>query len=70
MAKRKKPVIDLSGENLTFAIDDATATLIAFNPNTMTLQLNLQRPGEAVTTDNAFPFAHLPKTLKKRIKPN
>ena len=69
MAK-KKPVIDLSAQTLTFELDELTAKLIAFNPNTMTLQINFYEDGNKVKTDNSFPFAHLPKSLKKTVKPN
>lgn len=69
-AKKKKPVIDLTEHALTFEMDEATVKLISFNPNTMTLQVNIHRENEAVHSDNQFPFAHLPKALKQAIKPN
>ena len=68
MAK-KKPVIDLSTHELTFELDELTAKLIAFNPNTMTLQVIFYENGNKVKSDNSFPFAHLPKPLKRQLKP-
>ncbi len=68
MAK-KKAVIDLSTQELTFDLDELTAKLIAFNPNTMTLQVNFYENGKKIKSDNSFPFAHLPKPLKRQLKP-
>jgi hypothetical protein len=67
---KKKPVVDLTDRELDFMIGDTVAKLIAFDPNTMTLQVNLHEAGQPVKTDRVFPFAHLPKALKKTIKPN
>ena len=70
MAKKKRAVIDLSDRALSFELDGATARLISFNPNTMTLQVNFYAQGGQVRSESSFPFAHLPKSLKKSIKPN
>ena len=69
MAKKKKPVIDLSGKGLSFQIDDLEARLLSFNPNTMTVLVNFYDNGLKVKTDSSFPFAHLPKPLKAALKP-
>ena len=67
MAK-KKPVINLSEQNLSFTENNQTYRLIDFNPNTMELSVvitfNDQKRKEKL------PFAHLPKDLKKAIRPN
>lgn len=67
--KKKKPVIDLSDKGLSFRVDALEARLLSFNPNTMTLLINLYDNGVKVKTDNSFPFAHLPKPLKAALKP-
>jgi hypothetical protein len=69
MAKKKKPVIDLSDKGLSFQVDDLDARLLSFNPNTMTLLVNFYDNGVKVKSDSSFPFAHLPKPLKSAIKP-
>jgi hypothetical protein len=69
MAGKKKPVVDLTSQELSFPIDGLTAKLIAFNPNTMTLRIDLYEDGARVKSDSSFPFAHLPKPLKKVVKP-
>lgn len=69
MAKRKKPVIDLSDRDLGFTLDRFAVKLISFNPNTMTLHVNFHDGDNKIRTDNSFPFAHLPKSLKRELKP-
>jgi hypothetical protein len=69
MAKKKKPVVDLTSQELSFPLDDLTAKLISFDPNTMTVRIDFYGEGVRVKSDNSFPFAHLPKPLKKVVKP-
>lgn len=70
MAKRRKAVIDLSGAELAFEQEGRSVRLITFDPNTMTLRVNIYDGGKQVGSDTAFPFAHLPKSLKQAVKPN
>ncbi len=70
MAKKRKAVVDLTAEQLTFELDDLTAKILSFDPNAMTLRLNFYNGDRMVKSDAAFPFAHLPKALKQRVKPN
>jgi len=69
MAKKKKPVIDLHGRDLGFELDGQVARLLAYNPNSMTLQVNFYDGDTLVRCDAAFPFAHLPKPLKQALNP-
>ena len=70
MAKKKKAVVDLTAEQLAFELDGLSAKLLSFDPNAMTLRLNFYDGKRMVRSDGSFPFAHLPKPLKQRIKPN
>lgn len=69
MAKKRKPVVDLSDRGLAFPVGGRRAVILSFDPNAMTLTIDLYEGGIKVESDNRFPFAHLPKPLKKAIKP-
>ena len=70
MAKNKKKVINLSEQNITFVEKERHFKIISFNPNTMDLDVSITEEGESKKKLMKFPFAHLPKELKKLIKPN
>ncbi|MDH5464952.1 MAG: hypothetical protein OEW60_04935 [Thiovulaceae bacterium] len=64
----KKKVIDLHAQKLSFTQKDQTYTLISFNTSSMTLRCILE-DAQKQKKEIDFPFAHLPKELKKMIKP-
>ena len=68
MAKKKKAV-ELTQKKLEFTENDITYKLIRFKPENMTLDVIRYESGENLGEFN-IPFAHLPKALKKTIKPN
>ncbi len=68
MAK-KKSVINLASQDITFDLLQVHYKVLSFNPNKMTLYVHILQNGE-VREDKEFPFAHAPKEIKKRIKPN
>ncbi|MBA1432558.1 MAG: hypothetical protein FAF04_02925 [Epsilonproteobacteria bacterium] len=68
MAKKKKAVA-LTQKKLEFTENEITYKLIRFKPENMTLDVIRYEKGEKLGEFN-IPFAHLPKTLKKVIKPN
>ncbi|WP_457743536.1 hypothetical protein [Sulfurimonas sp.] len=68
MAKKKKN-IDLSNKNLEFTENGVEYRLIRFKPENMTLDVLRYENGVKKDELN-LPFAHLPKTIKKLIKPN
>jgi len=70
MAKNKKQVINLSEQNISFTDNNRQIKLISFNPNTMDLDVSIMHEGAVKKKIEKFPFAHLPKELKKIIKPN
>jgi hypothetical protein len=68
MAKKKKS-IDLSSQKLEFTEQEAHYKLLRFYPDKMTVDTMLSEAGVKKGMRN-LPFAHLPKELKKLIKPN
>ncbi len=68
-SKKKKSIVELTDHEITFSLDDDLARVLAFNPNTMTVHINIYHNDQLIRTDQSFPFAHLPKTIKKAIKP-
>ena len=68
MAKKKK-AIELTQKQLEFTENETTYKLIRFKPENMTLDVIRYEKGEKLGEFN-IPFAHLPKSLKKIIKPN
>ena len=67
MAKRKQ-TIDLSSQNITYETEKGRVKVIRFNPNSKSVDINLYIEGEKVRT-LAIAFAHLPKHVKKLLKP-
>ena len=67
MAKKKK-VINLSEQNISYTEDERDIRLISFNPNTMEVDVSISVEGEAKRVMK-LPFAHLPKEIKKIVKP-
>jgi len=68
MAKKKQN-IDLKNLNIRYEQDNSFYEILFFKPSTMTLHLRVTQKGEKKEIKD-FPFAHLPKEIKKRIKPN
>lgn len=67
MAKKKK-VINLSEQNISYIEDERTIRVISFNPNSMEVDVSISVEGEKKRVMK-LPFAHLPKEIKKLIKP-
>ena len=68
MAKKKKSV-ELSSQNITFEIETRSYKVIRFYPSQMTLDVMVFDDGVKQGQQN-IPFAHIPKEIKKLIKPN
>lgn len=68
MAKEKKS-IELSDKKISFTLERVSYNVIRFFPTKMTVDVMVFEDGikEGVKT---IPFAHLPKEIKKIIKPN
>lgn len=68
MAKEKKS-IELHERKISFKLENTSYEVIRFYPAKMTVDVMVFENGikEGVKT---LPFAHLPKEIKKIIKPN
>ncbi len=68
MAKNKKS-IELLDSKISFTLERNLYNVIRFFPTTMTVDVMIFENGvkDGVKT---IPFAHLPKEIKKIIKPN
>jgi len=68
MAKEKKS-IELYERKISFKLENTSYEVIRFYPTKMTVDVMVFENGikEGVKT---LPFAHLPKEIKKIIKPN
>lgn len=69
MAKKKKS-IELSTKNITFILEKRSYKVIRFYPSKMTLDVMVIDPNGKKLGMQELPFAHLPKEIKKLIKPN
>ena len=69
MAKNKKKVINLSDQNICFTEKERHFKIISFNPNTMEVEVSVTEEGEKNKKVMKLPFAHLPKELKKLVRP-
>ncbi len=67
MAKKKK-VINLSEQNIIYTENERTIKVIAFNPNTMEVDVSIVVEDEKKRVMK-LPFAHLPKEIKKLVRP-
>jgi hypothetical protein len=67
MAKKKKN-IDLRDKNLEFSENGVTYKLLRFKAENMTLDVIRYENGIKIDEYN-IPFAHIPKAMKKVIKP-
>jgi hypothetical protein len=69
MAKRKK-TIELSKQNISYTIDNQSYKVIRFYQSSMEVDVVIDGVGKMKIGQNKLPFAHLPKEIKKLIKPN
>jgi len=68
MAKKKK-ICDLTSKNIEYIQNNAQYRILRFNPEYMTLHVIKYEDNEKREIVD-MPFAHLPKAIKKIIKPN
>ena len=70
MAKKKKKSIELSDKKIKFNIDKRSFKAIRYYPTAMTLDvMAFDENGEKLGMQN-LAFAHIPKEIKKIVKPN
>jgi len=68
MAKEKKS-LDLSAMGISFVVKKCTYKVIRFYPVKMTVDVVVFEDG-IKNCVKSLPFAHLPREIKKIIKPN
>ena len=68
MAKKKKS-IELSSQKIEFSEKETLYKLVRFYPDKMTVDTMVSENGVKQGMKN-LPFAHLPKDIKKIVKPN
>ncbi|XPV70128.1 MAG: malate dehydrogenase [Halarcobacter sp.] len=64
----KKPQIDLKPMNLSYQDRDQTIKLLTFKKSNMTLDIAIYENEKFIKNSNMV-FAHLPKSIKSKIKP-
>ena len=68
MSKKKK-TINLSDQNITFLDNGETFKLLSLNLNSMDVEVLVIHSDEARKSVKKMPLGHLPKEIKKRIRP-
>lgn len=69
MAKKKKSV-ELSDKKISFSVDKRSYKAIRYYPTAMSLDvMEFDDNGKKIGMQN-IPFAHVPRDIKKIVKPN
>ena len=70
MGKKKKKSVELSDKKINFMVDKISYKAIRYYPTAMTLDVMVfDENGEKKGMQN-IAFAHIPKDIKKIVKPN
>lgn len=70
MGKKKKKSIELSDKKIKFTIQKMSYKAIRYYPTAMTLDVMVyDENGDKIGMQN-LAFAHIPKEIKKLVKPN
>lgn len=70
MGKKQKKSIELSDQKINFMIQKISYKAIRYYPTAMSLDVMVtEEDGTKLGMQN-IPFAHIPKEIKKIIKPN
>ena len=64
----KKPIIDLTSKKLEYIENNQTIKLKSFNKKNMTIDISIWEDGKYIKDSNIV-FAHIPKSIKSKIKP-
>ncbi len=70
MAKKKKKSIELSDKKITFNVEKISYKAIRYYPTAMSLDVMVVNEDGVKQGMQNIPFAHIPKEIKKIIKPN
>jgi hypothetical protein len=60
--------VQLRARNISYEEGERHITLLSMNRDTMEIEVEIKE-GEETKTVTDFPFAHLPKKIKKEINP-
>lgn len=69
MAKRKKS-IELSDKKIVFMIEKTSYKVVRYYPSAMSIDVMVQDENAKSLGMQNIPFAHIPREIKKLIKPN
>jgi len=70
MGKNKKKSIELSDKKINFTREKVSYKVIRYYPTAMSLDVMVtEEDGTKLGMQN-IPFAHIPKEIKKLVKPN
>ncbi|MEA1891702.1 MAG: hypothetical protein U9N33_03225 [Campylobacterota bacterium] len=70
MSKKRKKSIELSDKKINFMLEKVSYKVIRYYPTAMSIDVMVSdENGEKKGMQN-IPFAHVPKNIKKIIKPN
>lgn len=70
MAKKKKKSVELSDKKITFIVDKISYKAIRYYPTAMTLDVMVTDENGQKQGMQNLAFAHIPKEIKKIVKPN
>ena len=70
MGKKKKKSIELSDKKINFMIDKISYKAIRYYPTAMTLDVIVTDEDGVKQGMQNISFAHIPKEIKKIVKPN
>jgi hypothetical protein len=70
MAKKKKKSVELSDKKINFNIEKVSYKAIRYYPTAMTIDVMVTDENGVKLGMQNIPFAHVPKEIKKIIKPN
>ncbi len=66
--RHRNPFVQLRARNISYEEGGRMITLLSMNRDTMDLEVSIKEKDETkIITD--FPFAHLPKKIKKELNP-
>jgi len=66
--RKRSPLVQLRPRHISYEEGDRKITLLSMNRDTMELEVSIEE-GQDVRIISDFPFAHLPKKIKKEINP-
>ena len=70
MGKNKKKSVELSDKKISFTRERITCKVIRYYPTAMSLDVMVTEDDGTKLGMQNIPFAHIPKEIKKLVKPN